>query len=657
MSDRLAAFQDSFQSVGLDKENRKDLWALADYTLNTLRVFEPANKPGKMTIVHALSSREEFMHGDWNVGLIHSVARLRLAAIDALYEILADQDPDRWDELFPVIHDAWIAADRIDEAVKPFQEAVDKLQVLSVINDDDEFLRKIEETFEANYDHSEIDDIDIKTELEREIRMQSGIARGREVVDRESIYVNPLYYYALREAAKTGNDETSTGEGDQFPTDRAVAETVARVTLDIPFPIAPLNSEDEFAPLHVDGIDFESVSVKDLNTMYDKRLATRYSVSKQDIKDYILVHAEEVESESLRRRIGTTIEEYEKTWLDDVFVTTIKALENLAEEADVTAMNPEELRRRLGMKVHGVDLSEEATMLDYPTHLLEIPAEASSDIPQQDLLSVEGDPLPKVLLEAFEQHGSFGAAVFRPVEGENMRQLNPHAMEVEDLSEYPDVHESIESYQTLWERYFFGKEMMNTLFDRSDQYIDHLIEQFADSYESIERFKQEFEAELHAIHEEPQTHVTDILNLEAAAADPSQTSRPTSAQGLKSTKSELDDRQEVQDELAEQFENLDRRSGSDDRTSSNDATADAIQSYLSDRLLLELREAARRLDIEVDDIDEQEFDPLECPLCDVGPTPCGGEECITTTRREQFNTELNRMIERLAQEVYAATHV
>ncbi|MFC6954823.1 hypothetical protein [Halorubellus litoreus] len=629
MTEEFAAFRDAFKAETLTEDGEEHVMARADYTTNTLRVHEAADDPIGMTLIHALVSREEFMHGEWSVGLVNSLSRLKLASIDALYDAL--DDPTVRADRLRTLYDAWLTAQTVEAAVEPFQEAVDKLQILSVVYDDAEFPAKIQSTFDAVYG-DEHDADEIHDRLLSEIETQTAIARGAVHAESDgALYVNPLYYHALSHATGTDSDDAAASDAqrelNRLSQRRSVAETVAQVTLDVPYPIAPLGPDADFDALCVEGLDVDPID--------PGALEDRYRVADEDIDEYLLAHADAIEDDDVQAALGTDVDAYADTWLDHVFVSTLQALEALDDEIDerVHELDADDLRQRLSERVHGVDIDAAETMLDRPTPLLEVPAAATTDVPDQDLIGVEKEPLPKVLIEAFEQHGSFGAVVFQPTSDETKRQLNYHAVDTDDLVDHPGVPDGVDSYQALWEHYFVGKELLNTLFIRRHEYEDRVREAFRDGFPD----KYALEAALDSVD-------YDAVETPDAAEDPTAALGPDSGLAAKNLDG-LDD--SFREGLAEQD-----IGGSDDGETNGEGTADdpdaaaRMNAVLDAYSLDELRTAAAQLDeVEPIPIDADAFDDVECPLCAIIADPCGGDACVTADVRASYDAHLPALLD------------
>jgi hypothetical protein len=648
MSEEFAAFRDAFKNETLDADGEEYVMARADYTTNTLRVNEAADDPYGMTLIHALVSREEFMHGEWSVGLVNSLSRLKLGSIDALYDAL--DDPSVREDRLRTLYDAWLTAQTVEAAVEPFQEAVDKLQILSVVYGDVEFPADIQSTFDAVYG-DEHDAERIHERLLAEIETQTEIARGAVHAENDgALYVNPLYYHALSHATGTESDDATASDAqrelDRLSERRSVAETVAQVTLDVPHPIAPLGPDAAFEDLRVEGLDVDPIDPGDLED--------RYRVAEDAIDEYLLAHADAIADDDVRAALGTDAGAYADTWLDHVFVSTLQALDALDDEVDgrVHELDADDLRRRLSERVHGVDVAAAETMLDRPTPLLEIPATATTDVPDQDLIGVEKEPLPKVLIEAFEQHGSFGAVVFQPTSDETKRQLNYHAVDAEDVADHPDVPEGIDSYQALWEHYFVGKELLNTLFVRRHEYERRVHEAFLEAFPDVYALG----AALDAVDYDSVDTLDPADDDAVSALGPDLGLAAANMGGFEGAAHEaFDDALGSRDDAdAESSDDTDAGSTDDADTGGEDAAdedadpagTDGMRALLDEYSLQALRTAADQLDeVEVVALDADTFDAIECPLCAIIADPCGGDACVTADVRAAYDAHLPALLD------------
>jgi hypothetical protein len=645
-SQGLTEHQDGFESQGLTDQERTHTRALVDYTTNTFRIYVPASDSVELGVVHALNSREEFLHGEWQVALVNTCARLRLAGIDALYTALGQ--PTTQATQIDLLTETWAVANAVDSVVAPFQEAVDKLQMLSVVDGDEQFIDDLSEQF-AEHADDDLAGLDFKERLTSEIEDQRDLARGAKVsgtFENGELYVNPLYYHALLAAA--GVDEAKELSTEA----RTIAETVARVTLDVPFPIAPLGDGERADGLAVADETVPPVTLNDLQTRSGQ--AARYAVDDELIERYLLAHIDRIGHEQLRNRLGTSVDEYDVTWLDAVFVTTLQALESLRAETDESLGAEEDdtaeddtsitdsLRRELSRRVHGVDPHETVTMLHQPTPLLELPQ--AIDVPDQDLINVPGGPLPKVLLESFGQHGSFAAVVFEPSEGQYKRQLNYYAIEQEDVSvaDHPEVPDGIDSFAHLWEYYFVGKELANALFNRHEDYRQHLIGCFCEAYDDPDTLSAAISS------------VEDPIRTSLPASRKPGTRPPTTPGVAAATRASQAADSPSGESLEDRFPEFADSVRNDPYIpdSTVDEATRQMQSTLDRWQALALREAAELLDVSVTPLDELPFDPVVCPLCVFRDGSCGVEACTTEGQRDRLDTQLPAVLEQVSQTLY-----
>lgn len=640
MSRDFNAFQDSFSSKAHGSHLREKLHARADYTTNTLRINVPADDPVEMTIIHAFVSREEFMHGEWNVSLIHSAARLRVAAIDALYEILANDG--NTEKLSWVQNQAYDVAGSIDAHIQPFKEAVDKLQILSVVAGDKPFLGSVEETFTEVFGDDGFERVkdnypDATSFQERlldEINKQEAFAEGRGKADHDgpsNLYVNPLYYFALDEIISKSQDDKQQSASEQILDQRAIAETIARVTLDIPYPVDPLNGEADHPSLQIDDIELPTITMEELNSQTGE--AARYRITEDEYETYLLEHLEKVEDRDIKSQIREQTNTSKPSWLDAIFVSTLKAYDRIGGQSRFDGTDVEKLRQELSKEVHGVDITSTTTMLNKPTHLLEIPAKASADADEMDLINEPHEPLPKVLLEAFEQHGSFGAVIFSPTDGEDRYQLNFHALVKGDVEGRSDIPEHIDSYQGLWERYFLGKEMLNTIIKCRNQYATHLRKAFIDAHATYEELQATLNEYYETLEQEKQKSL-DQISQNVTISEFAAVSGQKSDEGRKKEKKDLTDSSERENLMNKHMSEL-----------------KLMKKKVDDWGPWPLRLVARTEDhIEFKEIEEfvsDEFEVLACPFCDLSVTEyCGEDECEYRGQIQSFNTQLSWLVDR-----------
>jgi hypothetical protein len=617
MSDNVVNYWSGFRS-----QSGEQMDAVADPVTNTLDIFVPSEDVGEMTLVHAFVSREEFMHGEWDIGLLVQLAQLRLAAIQSL--LRAIEEPGRRDEHIARFKRVNETAVDIQNQLRPFQEAVDKLQILSVTRGDDEFQNSIVEAFRQAHEDSEYD---IEDELNKRIKDQYEIATGESHAnpEDESLYVNPLYYYALDEVASRYGEEGSESGG--VSTGRSIAESVARATLDVVHPIAPLTSSDQagFKPLGMDNLTVEQTTLADLES--------KFEISDEAYEQYLLAHESEITDSVVRQKLGLGEDpdpsEIERTLVDNLFVNCLQALELIEQKHDVTELDADELRRLLVEELHDVDIGDPKieTVLDNVNPLLSLPRDAAESKPDQDFVDVESDPLPKVLIEAFEQHGAFGAVRFRRSVGDLRRQLNWNVIE-EPVPNHPTVPDGIDTYQGMWEHYYFGKALADDLIAQQRPYIvSRISEHFGGDKEvALE--------ELESIFSGPRTSKFNQIPGGTGAED-GRTGFAMSGSSV------LDDAVETvidssRDKKHEQEPEDDEESEDDDSEGFDEWT------------LLDLITAARRAGIDLSPPDDVSHPPtelsVECPFCEFSYDLCGDDRCVTEDRRRRYESTRPELI-------------
>ncbi len=615
MVDQLKPFKRGFNSGDHSEETTR---ATADWVTNALRMRVPADDTERMTVAAAFISREEFLHGQWVVAIIHSLAHLSLAANDALQSLVtADQDlPADEAAYLEVIEACEETQTELLDPMKPFVEAVDKFQLLSVI--DEEFVSAVRDTYEAAEGEEateEFDEYFYKTH-EQEIE----IATGQDLPDGDEVYVNPLYFHALSDIVVTDwtgdSDELDAGTGGNSAQGRAIAEAVARATLDVPNPIGPLGTEefDWFDPLCTPDVELDPLSPADL--VSDERYSMTPSEFERYLGDYPKASnpggdddgefngalVDDIDFEY-------TYEDAKDDWVARAFVNTRRTLDELRDDdsVDLGEIDPADLRELLVERVHGVDVETSATMLDQPTALLDIPRQIETNVPDEDVMSAEGKPLPKVLMEAFEHHGSFGAVVYNLSEDDTKYQLNWHIRDqTVDPDQYQHVPEGTETYGELWHHHYLWQGLYEHLWDR-DAYREHLIEMSVaelDTVEETELLVSQIEGRL----SDTGGRFEDVSSSTRAAAD---------------SKAVVDEPAET-----EGFE-----AGTKD--------------HYEQRTLLESKSARFLQEV----VDEQGLDTernwLDCPLCRIRSTPCGadgdcGNKDLLRTYESRFPDLLDR---------------
>ncbi|MFC4248714.1 hypothetical protein ACFOZ7_17575 [Natribaculum luteum] len=572
-----------------------DARAAAHYASNTLLLNVPPNDLADMTVMYALVSREEFMHGEWNEALLNTAAHLRHAAADYLLALL-HPDRDSNDAYLRAMLAALQVADEIDRVTGPFIEAVDRFHIISTIGNDDEYYRSVKENYEAVVD--EDDTTDITDKLNREIEEQRALARGESTVtdartvvqggqDRASTeYVNPLYYHALTEIAKTDwSTANEIGERTLSTYTRSgllIAEEVAKAVLDVPYPIEPLGSLEASELFDPDTVDVEPKSLDDLQAIV--------TVDDEAYDHYLRRYESRVDLQVAPAR----------TWLSDLFVQTVRELERIAAEEPVTAKTGDELRRQL---VEGVFETEVgSTMRDQQTPLLEVPQRAQAAVPEQHFSDLDYEPLPKLLVEAFEKHGAFASVLYRPLgDRANSRtryQYNYNMIGWELDQDRYTLPPGVETYRELWERYFVGDVLINEVLKRRDEYRTHLVEQLGTAFDTRAALKAAVDGR----------------------GDP--------------------DRSDNENEF-----NLLQRDRIDSILSDPGVfdPVEVTKEYTTGRLLWAVEEA----EIPHTSIDEFDFTPVQCPLCAVQRGSCGTDGCRNQELVKPLNAPLSTYVARL----------
>lgn len=589
-----------------------DVRAVANPVTNSLRINVPADDEQRMAVAAVFISREEFLHGQWDVAILNTVAHLALAADEGLIYCLDSDGTTASTEWYLDQLDAChVSLAGILEPMEPFVEAVDKFQLLSVI--DEGFKSDIEETF-ATASLEDDEATSFQGSFEELYSEEIDRATGRKLPE-SGAYVNPYYVHALSDIA------TSYGSAQQSPTDaegddpvsaqgRTIAEVVARATLDVPHPIEPLGSTgpDAFEPLMTpDGLP-DPISLAEL-------LDERYPITPDEFSTYLGGYpkpgsASEVESGTADDTDWEIDMEYtfvdaQEDWVARSFINVRKQLNRLAsdedielltleaDDVDLATIEAEDLRQELVARVHG---QTSGTMRDYPTALLDIPQRA--EIPQQDenIMSAEGEPLPKVLLESFEQHGSFGAVVYHLTEDDTGFELNWHATQDSfDPDGYPHVPDGITEYGVLWRHFHFYERLREHLQANLKRYRDALELALEDAFDNRDALEKA------VIRIEEQQEFED----------------PSPGASNKAVKSGA---------------TFQSKSYADRARDSSEGAK--IRSFLSSQSVAVLSDLAAQEGVlpEVDPVDS------DCPLCQLYAGTCGtGEECDFTAELETFN--------------------
>lgn len=591
--------------------------ATADPVTNSLRIRIPADNPDQMTVAAAFISREEFLHGKWNVGIVHTLAHLSLSAGDALKQIVTADSTHNLskDSYIEIIKACYRTESKLLGPMKPFVEAVDKFQLLSVI--DEEFVNAVQETYKAAINKEEAREFD---EFFEEVRKNEiEVATGQRPSAGENVYVNPLYFYALSDIVVSDwgevTDQSSDTSGKNTAQGRTIAEAVARATLDVPYPIEPLGTERsvELNPLCTPDVELDPIN--------HSRLISddMYPMSRQEFRQYLgdYPKSDRPSSEVIGEFGDISVNEIEfneysyedakSDWVARAFVNVRKQLDNLRGRDDVELgeIDTEELRQLLVEGVHDVDVSTTSTMRDQPTALLDVPQKVETNAPNEDVMSAEGKPLPKVLMEAFEQHGSFGTVIYNLSENNTKYQQNWHTKNYSvDSQHYLHVPAEIENYNQLWHYHYFWRGVTQKLWETYHEYREQLISDLAEEIES----KKEAERLISRTTDRPveSSYPENPLTPVSPAADNRE------AEGFVG----IDDH----------FENFEKHT------------------LLEEESSLVLVELAKELKIPT----KVEYDTTECPLCNIRSGSCGlNGECANEGAIADFESKLPHLIERL----------
>lgn len=623
MVKRLRTFEGGLQSRDAEEDEPR---ATADWRTNSLQIQIPADNTREMTIAAAFISREEFLHGKWVVAIMYTLGHLSLAADDALEQCLAadhDLHEETVIEYLEILDACQQTQTALFEPMGPFIEAVDKFQLLSVI--DKEFVTAVRETYEAAEGEEATDEFD--DQFFKIHQQEVAVATGQGTASDDETYVNPLYFHALADIVTTDwgaqSDDDTTATLSNTSQGRAIAEAVARATLDVPYPIEPLGTTaySWFDPVTTPRVDLDSISPAAL--VSDDRYPMTEDEFNRYLGDYPKAGDEDAEDEVVNTFVDDfdfeyTYDDAQQSWVARAFVNARKALDDLRENHKIALdeIDPEDLRHLLVERVHGVDTRSQSTMLEYPTALLDIPRQVDPNVPEEDVMSAEGKPLPKVLMESFEHHGSFGAVVYNLTEDDRKYQLNWHTKNLPvDPHQYQHIPKGVETYADLWHHYYFWQDIHQYLKETYNDYRDYLIEIVADVFESVEDVESSIE------------RMDARL---AGASTPGDYSRPntTIAADNQQVDEYTEDDADMLDELFEQYE--------------KDSIASRLQ-QTSTAVLVELAED-RGLEADIG----RAAEGFECPLCKITSDGCGEDgQCVHESLTEQVNTKIPTIVDYL----------
>jgi hypothetical protein len=329
--------------------------------------------------------------------------------------------------------------------------------------------------------------------------------------------------------------------------------------------------------------------------------------------------------------------EMERSLVDKLFVSCLQALEAVERDHDVTKLDADELRRLLVQELHDVDVDdpETKTVLDNVNPLLALPREAAESKPDQDFVDVESDPLPKVLIEAFEQHGAFAAVRFRRTKGDLSRQLNWNVIE-DPLPDHPTVPDSVDTYQGMWEHYYFGKSLVEDLLTQQRPHV-------------VDRVVEHFDGDTETATEELYASFREFT----AAANPTASSNrtPIRRPGFASKSKNIGFTDRLKDKQPDGVNKSVTSEGSPPKDDETDESVDetdesdhesddltVFEEWSLDALIL----AAERLGIDLEpseDVARPSTDlSVECPFCEFSHDLCGNDRCVTEARRRRYES-------------------
>lgn len=615
MQDHPYQFRRGLQNRGTEADENR---ATAKWATNTMYLWIPADDELRMAIAVAHVQPEESLHNEWDASVINTVSHLSLAADDALERALmaSDSAADIDTSYFDIINSCSRSVAELLEPMQPFVEAVDKFQILTVLTGDS----AIEEAFKQSYAEDKGEQAaeefrkEFITKLENEMELVEG-KKARD--DGGGSYVNPLYFHALSEIATTDwetDDEQVVQDDDDTvynPVGRSIAEVVARVTLDIPNPIAPLGGRNypEFDPLAADGVEPAQKSVSDL--LDDPR----YTLTEAEYNEYLGKHEEKITADSL----DLGYEDARSSWVARVFIKTLQALEEMHEdeETDVASLNTETLQNELVRRVHDVDPATPKTMQDHPTVMFDVPRRADTSSQDIDIMSEEGKPLPKMLAASFEQDRPFAAVVYNLSEDERNYELNWHIKEDSfDLGQYQHIPEHGSDFSTVWHHYYVWQELLDFA---NSGYRDLVIDELAAEFESV----GQLDDRIGSIKED-----LDRAGTEATA--------PSTETGQVQSSDST-----TNDAPTEPNANFASKSSPSPADVGLRKSSTNKESVLREQLLevhdmypSVFQTLAADVDLDPEGIDASD---VECPVCDARSNPCGGDgECHWAEERERY---------------------
>lgn len=434
--------------------------ARVEYVTNTHHVGSEPDDAIQMALTYAHASREEFLHGATAPGLIVSQARLFRAGGEAVLrgasgKLNRQTVADR-------VWTANSAAFRLNGSVEPFKEALDKLLLLTALT---EFEPGASTTFidaVASAVSGEDNRVEVRQELAEELENQRQKLDPNEDDSWPDEYVWTEVVQRLRDEVVAIVDKSADQSSTATLRDARLAiQTVGEVTLDIPYPIAPLGTSNSPSDLFaIPETDLEPVSPVDIHHTLRRNLPV-------------------VDDTNVPEQYGDV-----GVALLTIFDETIHQLRKLVSEEgiDLTAVGADELHSSLFTRVFGIDYGRGIT--NYESPLTSHPVENS--IAGNSALRADGTNLNKLHLESFNRRGGF-FAVTHPAKDKTSYEwtINPGVLNVQlsdnKVESDPLIPEAINTLEDLWWRRIRSEDARCAAAGAQCQRLrKHLVERYED---------------------------------------------------------------------------------------------------------------------------------------------------------------------------------
>ncbi|MEA5409584.1 hypothetical protein VB773_19725 [Haloarculaceae archaeon H-GB2-1] len=590
------------------RDDEGKVWATANPATNTLWVRVPEDKEKQIAIAAAMVAIEEFLHGEWIVAIMYQLAHLEHAANRALARNFTEETELGDQRALQIVVSCQRTIQQLMTAIEPFVEAVDKFQHHHTIKSDDDYINDIVDDYAQN--HGEQDTKEFERQLEYRIENDWELAVGKGDAADDTSYVNPAYFRALYHLIKQWETDDETGDSERGR-GRAIAEAVARATLDIPQPIAPLGGEQfpGFEPLSPMGDGPDPITYEGLSERYPvtedefDRFQSRFVEGgglEEDIMETDLIPDEGWS--------GLSYDDAQESWVLRAFINVCHTLGDIEDEddsnVDLSDPDVETLREELVAKVHGVDVDDYAeTMQNCATALLDYPRQQAARSEE------EGDdaqfvyPLETIFEKSFNSHGMFGVVIYHQNDGATDHIPNWHVADTDfalseepadtdnkadngtnenafALDAYPHVSDGCDSYKAHWEEHWYWNHVRYHILDAYQTYRAKLIDMLKDKLGTK------------TLSDELQRASVEVRR------------------GLQNTPTE--------------FENL-----------HDIASREHVQEIaVENRSAGILKKTAEKNDIDTE-IPSVAFDDLECPLCEIREIPAVARMGVSTTNSVQ----------------------